>query len=64
MNRKPLYEGIGDTSRVSLSENPVNEIKPAKIIAKIKETYNNNPPDNEYNKFNTKPKIVNLDIDM
>lgn len=36
-----LYENIGDTIRVSLSENPINEIVPAKIIANIKETYNN-----------------------
>lgn len=31
-----LCEGIGDTIRVSLSENPVNEINPAKEIARFK----------------------------
>lgn len=31
-----LCEGIGDTIRVSLSENPVNEIIPAKEIARLK----------------------------
>lgn len=38
-----LKEGIGDTIRVSLSDNPVKEIKVAKEILKNCNLYNNSP---------------------
>jgi len=60
-----LSEGIGDTIRVSLSENPVNEIVPAKEIAKRKDNIKHLSLDLESRKIQASPEkftIVGKDI--
>ncbi|MDL2239738.1 (E)-4-hydroxy-3-methylbut-2-enyl-diphosphate synthase [Bacteroidales bacterium OttesenSCG-928-K22] len=61
-----LSEGIGDTIRVSLSENPVNEIAPAKEIAECKASIKYNEIENferiKINNSTEKFTIVGKDI--
>lgn len=56
-----LAQGIGDTIRVSLSEDPVNEIPVASMLVKHVKALDGNVPEGKTGRFE-RPLIVGLDL--